>query len=97
MNFLDKKEGGACPTPALRGGMNLFGFCLRGNNKSGIIMIVVLWILAILSILAIGLGRTARIDLALTKHRIGKLKADFLSWASLNARIWPSWRCRETA
>ncbi|MCX5681508.1 MAG: type II secretion system protein GspK [Candidatus Omnitrophica bacterium] len=67
--------------------MKFIGFCLRRNNKSGIILIVVLWILAILSVLAIGLGRAARIDLALTKHRIGKLKADFLTWAAVNYSI----------
>lgn len=39
--------------------------------------------LAILSVLAIGLGRTARIDLSLAKHRAGKLRADFLGWASV--------------
>jgi type II secretory pathway component PulK len=64
--------------------VNFNGFHLRANNKSGIILIVVLWILVILSVLAIGLGRTARIDLALTKHRIGKLKADFLIWGAVN-------------
>lgn len=59
-------------------------FKLRADNKSGIILIVVLWILVILSVVAVGLGRTARIDLALTKHRIGKLKADFLLWGAFN-------------
>lgn len=58
------------------------GFCLRHNNKSGIILIVVLWVLAILSVLAIGLGRAARMDLSLAKHRAGKVRADFLSWAA---------------
>jgi len=64
--------------------MKFMGFCLRQNNKSGIILIVVLWVLAILSVLAIGLGRNARIDLALVKHRIGKLKTDALMWAAMN-------------
>lgn len=64
--------------------MKFMGFCLRPNNKSGIILIVVLWVLAILSVLAIGLGRSARIDLALVKHHIGKLKADGLVLAGYN-------------
>lgn len=64
--------------------MNFMGFGLRRNNKSGIILIVVLWILVILSVVAIGLGRAAHIDLSLAKHRIGKLKADFLMWGAVN-------------
>jgi len=64
--------------------MKFIGFCLRLNNKSGIILIVVLWVLAILSVLAVGLGRNARIDLALVKHRVGKLKADSLIFAAYN-------------
>ena len=64
--------------------MKFIGFCLRHNNKSGIILIVVLWALALLSILAIGMGRGARIDLALAKHGIGKLKAEGLVWAAIN-------------
>jgi type II secretory pathway component PulK len=62
--------------------MKFLGFGLRQNNKSGIILIVVLWVLAILSVLAVGLGREARIDLAVTKHRVGKLRADGLVWAA---------------
>jgi type II secretory pathway component PulK len=40
--------------------------------------------LAILSVLAIGLGRAARIDLALVKHRVGKIRADGLIWAAMH-------------
>lgn len=63
--------------------MKFIGFHLRQNNKSGIILIVVLWAIVILSILAIGLGRAARIDLALAKHHAGKLKADGALWAGI--------------
>lgn len=62
-------------------------FRLSGDNKSGIILIVVLWILVILSVVAIGLGRAARTDLNLTKHRIGKLRSDFLLWGAFNYSI----------
>lgn len=55
---------------------------MRHQNKSGIILVAVLWMLAILSVFAIGLGRAARVDISLAKHRAGKLRSDFLSWAS---------------
>ncbi len=63
--------------------MKFTGFCLRRDNKSGIILIVVLWVLAILSVLAIGLGRGARIDLGLARHVVGKLKAEGLVQAAV--------------
>ncbi|MDP8265242.1 MAG: type II secretion system protein GspK [Candidatus Aceula lacicola] len=54
------------------------------RDKSGVIMIVGLWILVVLSILAIGLGRRTRINLALAKHVVAKTKADYLAWAGIN-------------
>ncbi len=72
----------------VRGEMiNFERFSLRRNNKSGIMMIVVLWILVILSMLAIGLGQRTRVDLALTKHTLGKTRADYLAWAGLTYSI----------
>lgn len=58
-------------------------FPLIRNNRSGIILLVVLWILAILAILAIGLGRRTAIDLTLTKYTVGKIKAGSLAHAGL--------------
>lgn len=55
----------------------------RFGNDSGIILIIVLWMLVILSLLAIGLGRTARIELALTKYSKGKLKARYIARGGL--------------
>lgn len=47
-------------------------------------MIIGLWILVVLSILAIGLGRRTRINLALAKYTIAKTKSDYLAWAGIN-------------
>ena len=55
----------------------------RKKNESGIILFVVLWALVILTALAVSLGRGTNIELALTKHSVGKLKAKYLAWAGL--------------
>ncbi len=52
-------------------------------NNSGIILIVVLWFLIILTVMAVGLGRRTSIDLAMTKHSIGKLKAYYAAFGGL--------------
>ncbi len=52
-------------------------------NRSGVILIVILWILVILSVLAVGLGRRTSIDLSLTKFQVAKLKNDYLLWAGV--------------
>ena len=53
------------------------------RNDSGTILLLVLWFVLILSILAISLGREAAVDLALTKHSIGSLKAEGLAWSGI--------------
>jgi len=55
-----------------------------GKRKdSGIILLIVLWLLVILSLMAIGLGRRTSIDLSLAKYGVGKLKADFIARSGL--------------
>jgi len=55
-----------------------------GKRKdSGIILLIVLWLLVILSLMAIGLGRRTSIDLSLAKYSVGRLKADFIGRAGL--------------
>lgn len=56
---------------------------MRLNNNSGIILIVVLWVLVILSILAIGLSRRASVELTLTKYSIGQMKSKYLAMAGM--------------
>ncbi len=61
-------------------------YCLprfRTRNDSGIILLVVLWMMVILSFLAVGLGRRTSIDLALTKFAVGQSRASNLAWAGL--------------
>ncbi len=55
----------------------------KKKDQKGIILIVVLWILLILSVLAIGLGRKSRVELALIKHSVGLLKSRYLAKAGL--------------
>ena len=51
------------------------------QNKSGIILIVVLWILVILSLLAMGIGAKARVESALASHFLRRVQAKWLAWA----------------
>ncbi len=51
------------------------GLLAGGENRSGIISVVVLWLIVILTVLAVGLGRRTSVDLHFAKHAIGKLKA----------------------
>jgi hypothetical protein len=53
------------------------------KERSGVILIIVLWVLVILSALAISLGRKTSIELALAKNAIGKVRAKFISWAGV--------------
>jgi len=63
--------------------MKLFALKHKLNNKSGIIIIIVVWVLVILTTLAISLGRHASLEVAMTKYSIGKVKARSLAWAGL--------------
>ena len=51
------------------------------KENSGIILLIVLWILVILTTLAMSLGRNTTINLSLTKHEIAKTKARYFAWA----------------
>ena len=53
------------------------------NNNSGIILLVALWTLVILVILAVTLGRNARVELALTKNSLAKFKSYYLAQAGI--------------
>ncbi len=50
---------------------------IKHPEKSGIILLAVLWMLVILSVMAIGLARRTAIDLSLTKYYLGKLQARY--------------------
>lgn len=55
----------------------------RIQNSSGAILLLVLWFVLILSVLAVSLGKEAAVDLALTRHSIGSLKAEGLAWSGI--------------
>ena len=54
------------------------------RNNSGIIIYVVLWVLVILTGLALSVGRNTQIGLALTRHAIGKLRSQNLAEAAVS-------------
>lgn len=56
---------------------------LRHKNNSGIILIVVLWVLVILTSMAISLGRNTQIELALSKNIIARAKAKYMAVAGI--------------
>ncbi len=56
---------------------------MRLNNHSGMILLVVLWIMVILSLLAIGLGRRTSIELALTRYSLGQMKSKYAAMAGV--------------
>jgi len=60
-----------------------FQFLIKTKNDSGIILLTVLWVLVILSSLAIGLSRATNIELALTKQAVGEIRAKYLAWGGL--------------
>jgi general secretion pathway protein K len=53
------------------------------TNKNGAVLYIVLWSLVVLSMLAMGMGRRTHVDLALTKHSLGRLQARYLAWAGV--------------
>ncbi|MFA5261179.1 MAG: type II secretion system minor pseudopilin GspK [Candidatus Omnitrophota bacterium] len=53
------------------------------TDQSGVILIVVLWVVAILSVFILGLGRRASVELALTQHQREKFKARHAAMAGL--------------
>lgn len=56
---------------------------LRRRRDSGTILIIVLWILVILGVLAVSLGRGTHIELSLAKYRIAKVQAAYLARAGV--------------
>ncbi|MFA5088205.1 MAG: hypothetical protein WC552_04140 [Candidatus Omnitrophota bacterium] len=57
------------------------GLRIRGN--SGIILLTVLWMLVILTILSVGLGQRAGMEISLTQYALGQLQSRYLGWAGL--------------
>jgi len=53
------------------------------QRENGFVALTVLWILVILSMLAVGLGRQTSVDVALAKHELERFKGKYLAWAGL--------------
>lgn len=68
------------PSPPHKGGGNAHS----SSNDSGIILISVLWILAILSLLALSLSRQNAIEISLMQYGIGKTRAYAAARAGIN-------------
>ncbi|MCA9400310.1 MAG: general secretion pathway protein GspK [Candidatus Omnitrophica bacterium] len=47
------------------------------TNRSGLVIIVVLWIVVILSVLATSIGRQNRLEISLTKHALDKVRSKY--------------------
>ena len=60
-------------------------------KKNGTILIVTLWILAILSLLAVGAGFRMGLEIKLTGFRLSELKALYLAKAGINKAIALRW------
>ncbi len=56
---------------------------VRLKDRSGVMLIVVLWIVAILSVLIMGISRQASVELALTKHQREKFRTKHAALAGL--------------
>ena len=55
----------------------------RINNNSGIILLVTIWMLIILSVLAVGVGHRNSIGVKLSRYSIDRLKAYYIAKAAL--------------
>ena len=53
------------------------------KERSGIMLLAILWMLVILTALAVGLGRNTKIELVLTKHAIAKAKSKYYALAGI--------------
>ena len=60
-------------------------------NKKGAILIVSLWIITILSLLAIGVGFRMGLEIKLTGYNVSELKALYLAKAGINKVIAGRW------
>ncbi len=57
------------------------------KEKSGLILIVTLWILLILTLFALGMAKSVNLDLILSRYGIDKLKSYYLAKAAVIAAI----------
>lgn len=69
-------------------GQRIFcSFIRKPRQQSGLVAIIVLWVLVILTILVLGLARKTNVELTLTKHALSKSKAKYIAWAGVLSAI----------
>lgn len=68
--------------------MSLFPQAKKEKNSRGTILIVTLWILVILTVLALALGQRASLEVQLAQYGRDKLKANSLARAAIERAIW---------
>lgn len=68
----------------------------RTRARRGSLLIVVLWMVAILAVLAVGLGQKVRVDLALTRYAMGRLRARYAAWAGVMYALYQIQRDGQT-
>lgn len=73
--FPARKLKDSVPERFFRGKRGCLGKC------SGTILVSVLWILVILTVLTVSLGRNTHVELSLVKHAIGKIKSKYIALA----------------
>jgi type II secretory pathway component PulK len=53
------------------------------KNQSGTILLATLWVLVILTILALSVGRSTGIEITLARHAMAKAKSKYIAWAGI--------------
>jgi type II secretory pathway component PulK len=57
------------------------------HNKSGVVIVTVMWVLVMLSILAVSVGKSAHMEMAMTKFMMGRVQAKYLAFAGVNQAV----------
>ncbi len=60
---------------------------MTDENKKGVVLIVVLWVLVILSVLAMGLSRQTAVALQLTRSALASARTKYVTLAALNYAV----------
>jgi len=53
------------------------------HSQTGVVLILVLWILVIMTLLVVGLGRRARVEMSLARATVGQLRARYSALAAI--------------
>lgn len=56
---------------------------MKARGESGFVLLIVLWILVMLTMMALGIGRQVRVDLALARYAVGAVRARAVAWSGV--------------